>query len=60
MKNIFFLGCGKMGSILAKNLLEEKSALPSQIKILEQSDKNRIAALKYFKNTHNNENQAFF
>jgi len=40
-----------MGSILAKNLLEEKSALPSQIKILEQSDKNRIAALKYFKNT---------
>jgi len=50
-QNILFLGCGKMGSILAKNLLEEKTALPSQIKVIKQSEKNRIPALKYFKNS---------
>lgn len=51
MKNILFLGCGKMGSILANNLLEEKAALPSQIKVIKKSENNRIPSLKYFKNT---------
>lgn len=50
MKNILFLGCGKMGSILVKNLLEQKSAKPSQISILEKSENNRIDGLNYFKN----------
>ncbi len=40
-----------MGSILAKNLVEEKSAKASQITVLEQSDKNCIPGLKYFKST---------
>lgn len=51
--NILFLGCGKMGSILAKNLLEEKVAKPSQIKVIKQSEKNKISSLKYFKNPEN-------
>lgn len=51
MTEVLFLGCGKMGSILANNLLEEKTALPSKIKILEHSEKNRIPALKYFSDT---------
>jgi len=50
-KNILFLGCGKMGSILAKNLVEEKSFKPSQIKVIEKSDNNKIAKLSYVKNT---------
>ncbi|MBP7710596.1 MAG: pyrroline-5-carboxylate reductase [Rickettsiales bacterium] len=48
MKNILFLGCGKMGSILAKNLLEQKAG---SIAVLEKSDKNKISGLKYFKTT---------
>ena len=48
MKNILFLGCGKMGSILVQNLLEQKAG---QITILEKSDKNKIAGLKYFTKT---------
>lgn len=51
MKNILFFGCGKMGSILAKNLLEEKTALASQINVIKRSNNNRIPSLKYFKNT---------
>ena len=51
MKNIFFLGCGKMGSILAKNLLEENNFKLSQIKVLERSESNKINKLDYFKNT---------
>ncbi len=40
-----------MGSILAKNLIEEKTALPSQIKVIKQSKKNCIPTLEYFKNS---------
>jgi pyrroline-5-carboxylate reductase len=49
-KNILFLGCGKMGSILAKNLLSQKISA-SEISIIETSDKNKISKLKYYKNT---------
>lgn len=49
MKNILFLGCGKMGSILARNLLEQKAG---QITILKKSDKNKITGLKYFSSTN--------
>jgi pyrroline-5-carboxylate reductase len=48
MKNILFLGCGKMGSILVKNLLEHKIA---SVTILEKSNKNKISGLKYYKTT---------
>ena len=51
MKNIFFLGCGKMGSILAKNLVEENSFKANQITVLEKSDKNKVSGFKYIKNT---------
>ncbi len=39
-----------MGSIIANNLLEEKTALASQIKVVKPSRKNRIPSLEYFKN----------
>ncbi len=52
MTNILFLGCGKMGSVLAKNLLEEKCVLPSEIKVIKNSDDNRIRSIKYFKNVN--------
>jgi pyrroline-5-carboxylate reductase len=48
-KNILFLGCGKMGSILANNLVEEKCVKASQIKVLKHSQKNQISGFKYFK-----------
>ncbi len=48
MKNILFLGCGKMGSILANNLLAQK--LDSKISVIKKSDKNKITKLKYYKN----------
>lgn len=48
-QNIFFLGCGKMGSILAKNLVEENIADVSQITVLEKSDKNKIVGFNYAK-----------
>lgn len=48
--NIFFLGCGKMGSILVDNLLEESGVEASQIKILKKSDKNKHPHLFYIKN----------
>ncbi len=51
MKNIFFLGCGKMGSILAKNLVEEAGIDSSQIKILKKSNQNKIVNIQYFKNS---------
>ncbi len=50
-QNILFLGCGKMGSILVNNLLEESGFETSQIKILKKSDKNKISHLNYVKNT---------
>jgi pyrroline-5-carboxylate reductase len=47
---ILFLGCGKMGSILAKNLVEEKSVKAAQITVLEKSDQNKISGFFYAKN----------
>jgi len=49
MMNILFLGCGKMGSILARNLLEENGVDAAQIKVLEKSDKNKIPRIFYAK-----------
>ena len=49
-KNILFLGCGKMGSILVKNLVEENSCEMAQIKIIEKLDKNKIDGFSYVKN----------
>lgn len=49
-KNILFLGCGKMGSILAKNLVEEKAVKAAQIAVLEKSDQNKILGFFYAKN----------
>jgi pyrroline-5-carboxylate reductase len=45
---ILFLGCGKMGSILANNLVEESSIKPEQITILKKSKENQIAGFNYF------------
>jgi len=50
MKNILFLGCGKMGAIIAKNLLEEGGVEANQIKVLEKSDKNKLEGISYYKN----------
>jgi pyrroline-5-carboxylate reductase len=49
MKNIFFLGCGKMGSIILHNLLEENTFKASQINILKRSEDNKISGLNYVK-----------
>jgi pyrroline-5-carboxylate reductase len=48
--NIFFLGCGKMGSILVDSLVEEGGIELSQIKILKKTDKNKSSNLSYIKN----------
>ncbi len=40
-----------MGAILLQNLLDEKSAKASQIKVVKPSQKNKIAAVSYFENT---------
>ncbi len=50
MNNIFFLGCGKMGSIIAQNLVKENSVELHRIKILKKSQKNKIAGFDYLKN----------
>lgn len=44
---ILFLGCGKMGSIIAHNLVEESGFKPSQISVLKKSDNNRIKGFNY-------------
>ncbi len=50
MKNILFFGCGKMGSALVKNLLEQKFQA-KQIKIIKRSENDKIAKLDYYKST---------
>lgn len=47
-KNILFIGCGKMGSILANNLLDQEIS-SKEITIIEKSDSNKIPKLKYYK-----------
>jgi len=49
-KNILFLGCGKMGSIIARNLVEESGVNPAQIAVLKKSQKNKFADFSYIKN----------
>lgn len=44
---ILFLGCGKMGSILANNLIEESGMEPRQITVIKRSKKDKIAGLNY-------------
>lgn len=46
---IFFLGCGKMGSILAHNLVDEGTFKAKQITVLKKSDQNEIAEFNYIK-----------
>lgn len=45
--NILFLGCGKMGSIIAHNLVEESGFKPSQISVLEKSTQHKVKGFKY-------------
>jgi pyrroline-5-carboxylate reductase len=51
MKNILFLGCGKMGAIIAQNLIAKKSFKTSQITVLKTSTKNKIENISYVKNS---------
>lgn len=46
---IFFLGCGKMGSILAHNLVDEGTFKAKQITVLKKSDQNEISEFNYIK-----------
>ena len=46
--NILSIGCGKMGSIIINNLLEQ-GILHKEISIIEKSDDNKISKLKYYK-----------
>ncbi len=48
-KNILFLGCGKMGSVVLKNMIEEKALNIDQVQILKRSDKDKISKIKYSK-----------
>jgi pyrroline-5-carboxylate reductase len=52
-QNILFLGCGKMGSILANNLVNEGGVLSKQITILKKTDKNKISEFNYVKSSAN-------
>jgi pyrroline-5-carboxylate reductase len=49
-KNIFFLGCGKMGGIIAKNLLENQDFSSCNFLVLKPSDSNKINNLNYINN----------
>ena len=51
MTKILFLGCGKMGSIIARNLLEESGFELSQMKVIEKSEKNKIEGISYYQNS---------
>lgn len=46
-KNIFFLGCGKMGQIIVKNLLQNNILDSKQLLILKPTSQNLIPKLKY-------------
>ncbi len=53
--NFFFLGCGKMGSILVENMIERSGVKPGQIMpgqfmVLKKSDQNKIPKINYVKN----------
>lgn len=46
-KNIFFLGCGKMGQIIVKNLLQNNIFDSTNFLILKPTSQNLISNLKY-------------
>jgi pyrroline-5-carboxylate reductase len=48
-QNILFLGCGKMGSIILNNLVEESGFEASKIKVIKKSDKKKIEGISYVK-----------
>jgi len=50
IKNIFFLGCGKMGGIIAKNLCENKDFSSCNFLVLKPSESNKITNLTYIDN----------
>lgn len=50
-KNIFFLGCGKMGSVIAQNLTQKAGFTPNNLTVLKKSDQNQIAHFNYIKST---------
>jgi len=50
IKNIFFLGCGKIGKIIAKNLLENQNYSSDNFLILKPSQSNKIDNLNYINN----------
>jgi pyrroline-5-carboxylate reductase len=50
IKNIFFLGCGKMGGIIAKNLRENKDFSSCNFLVLKPSESNKINNLTYIDN----------
>ncbi len=49
MKNILFLGCGKMGAIIAQNLIKEKSFQPSEISVLKPTSCTQISNIFHAK-----------
>jgi len=49
--NVLFIGCGKMGSIIANNLILEKSIKAKKLSVIEKSDQNKISGANYFKNS---------
>lgn len=44
--NTLFLGCGKMGSIILNNLINEKSVKSSKIKIIKKDNQDDLETLK--------------
>ncbi|MBM5783216.1 MAG: pyrroline-5-carboxylate reductase [Pelagibacterales bacterium] len=51
IKNIFFLGCGKMGSIIANNLVNESKFKNNQITVLKKTNNNQSFNFKYIKSS---------
>ncbi len=49
MQKILFLGCGKMGAIIAQNLIKEKSFQTSQISALKPNNREQISGIFYAK-----------
>ncbi|MBU6339836.1 MAG: pyrroline-5-carboxylate reductase [Rickettsiales bacterium] len=48
---IFFLGCGKMGSEIANNLVHKSGFNPKKITVLKKTETNLLPKLNYIKNT---------
>lgn len=50
MKQVLFLGCGKMGSIIAQNLVTKKSFKATQITVLERPEAPKVPEFNYVYN----------